>query len=87
MGFPSGTSKKDGTERYCIDSRNLNAVTIKDSYPLPTTDDSLDALRKVKYFSTLGLAWIFTDGIFRQCKTKLCILYNHGSVSISHGAL
>ena len=48
--------KKDGTLRYCIDYRKLNAVTIKDSYPLPRIDDSLDTLRRAKYFSTLDLA-------------------------------
>jgi transposase InsO family protein len=48
--------KKDGTARYCIDYRKLNAVTKKDSYPLPRIDDSLDALGKAKYFSTLDLA-------------------------------
>ena len=48
--------KKDGTLRYCIDYRKLNAVTVKDSYPLPRIDDSLDSLGKAKYFSTLDLA-------------------------------
>ena len=48
--------KKDGSLRYCIDYRKLNAVTVKDSYPLPRIDDSLDTLRQAKYFSTLDLA-------------------------------
>ena len=48
--------KKDGSLRYCIDYRKLNAVTRKDSYPLPRIDDSLDTLKKAKYFSTLDLA-------------------------------
>ena len=41
--------------RYYIDYRRLNAVTVKDSYPLPRIDDSLDALRGSKWFSTLNL--------------------------------
>ena len=48
--------KKDGSLRYCIDYRRLNSVTIKDSYPLPRIDESLDSLSEAKYFSTLDLA-------------------------------
>ena len=49
-------NKKDGTKRLCIDYRKLNDVTIKDAYPLPRIDDSLDALSGAMYFSTLDLA-------------------------------
>lgn len=47
--------KKDGTTRFCVDYRKLNGLTIKDAYPLPRTDDSLDQLNGVKWFSTLDL--------------------------------
>ena len=42
--------------RYCMDYRHLNAVTCKDSYPLPWIDDSLEWLGMAKYFPTLDLA-------------------------------
>ena len=48
--------KKDGSHRFCIDYRNLNAVTKQDTFPLPRIDDLLDQLGKCKYFSTLDLA-------------------------------
>ena len=48
-------TKKDGKKRFCIDFRKLNAVTSKDSYPLPRTDDTLDRLQGTRYFSTLDL--------------------------------
>ncbi|CAF4468437.1 unnamed protein product, partial [Didymodactylos carnosus] len=48
--------KKDGTLRFCIDFRKLNEVTVKDTYPIPRIDDTLDALKGAKYFSTLDLS-------------------------------
>ena len=47
--------KKDGSTRFCVDDRKLNAVTRKDSYPLPRIDDVLDSLTGSKYFTTLDL--------------------------------
>ena len=48
--------KKDGTLRFCIDFRQLNAVTKADVFPLPRIDDLLDQLGKSKFFTTLDLA-------------------------------
>lgn len=49
-------NKKDGTKRFCIDYRVLNSHTVKDSFPLPRIDESIDALTGAKYFCTLDLA-------------------------------
>lgn len=47
--------KKNGETRFCIDYRKLNDVTVKDSHPLPRTDDCLDALSGSVWFSALDL--------------------------------
>src|SRR6218665_3403291 len=54
-GERSVGQKKDGSIRFCIDYRQLNAITKKDSYPLPRVDDCLDALAGACWFSTLDL--------------------------------
>nr|KAG5705225.1 hypothetical protein BaRGS_011251 [Batillaria attramentaria] len=47
--------KKDGALRLCIDFRQLNARTLKDSYALPRIEELLDALAGSKYFSVLDM--------------------------------
>jgi len=47
--------KKDGDNRFGIDYRGLNKQTVKDKYPLPRIDDTIDALHGSKYFTTLDL--------------------------------
>ena len=37
--------KKTGDVRLCVDFRKLNAITKKDSLPLPRIDDVLDLLQ------------------------------------------
>ncbi|RVE60508.1 hypothetical protein OJAV_G00181480 [Oryzias javanicus] len=47
--------KKGGGWRPCVDYRRLNAVTRKDSYPLPRIDDALDYVTGSCWFSSLDL--------------------------------
>lgn len=48
--------KSDGSLRLCVDYRKLNAKTRRDAFPLPRIDESFDALRGAKFFSTIDLA-------------------------------
>lgn len=47
--------KKDGSYRFCVDYRKLNAVTMRDSYPLPMVADTLDKLKDARYLSSLDI--------------------------------
>ena len=47
--------KKDGSLRFCIDLRKLNARTVKDAYSLPRIEETLDCLNGVQWFTSLDL--------------------------------
>lgn len=46
--------KKDGSFRFCIDYRRVNAVSKKDAYPIPDIQDALDNLRGSRYLVTMA---------------------------------
>ena len=47
--------KKDGSLRFCIDLRKLNARTVRDAYSLPRIDETLDCLKGALLFSSIDL--------------------------------
>jgi hypothetical protein len=59
--------KPGGGLRFCVDYRALNAITVKDRYPLPLVTETLARLSKAKYFTKLDVIAAFnririTDG-------------------------
>lgn len=46
---------KIGDWRLCVDFMRLNAMTVKNKYPLPIIDELLDELHGAKWFISLDL--------------------------------
>jgi hypothetical protein len=71
-------SKKDGTQRLCVDYHDLNEVTIKNKYPLPRIDDLFDQLRGACVFSKIDLWSGYHQLKIRECdipKTAFISMY------------
>ena len=58
--------KKDGSVRACTDSRGLNSVTVKDAFPLPRTEDCIDAVAGAKLFSTMDITSAYNQVPIRE---------------------
>jgi len=53
--------KKDGSLWLVQDYRALNAVTVKNRYPLPLISELVSQLRGAKYFTKLDVRWEFNN--------------------------
>lgn len=51
--------KKDGSLRFCLDFRKLNAISILDAYPIPRIGDLIECLGKANYISTLDMCKVY----------------------------
>ncbi|KAJ9547026.1 hypothetical protein OSB04_019569 [Centaurea solstitialis] len=72
--------KKDGSQRMCIDYRELNKRTVKNHYPLPRMDDLFDQLLGASWFSKIDLRSGYHQMRFRKAdieKTAFRTRYGH----------
>ena len=47
--------KKDGSNRFCVDYRRLNKITLFDPEPMTTNNDVFEKLSNDRYFTTIDL--------------------------------
>ncbi|PIK63031.1 hypothetical protein BSL78_00038 [Apostichopus japonicus] len=48
--------KPDGTNRFCVDFRKLNKITVFDPEPIPNPDELMTKLATAKYFTKIDLS-------------------------------
>jgi hypothetical protein len=53
--------KKDGKLRPVQDYRQLNALTVKNQYPLPLISDIVDKLSSARYFTKFDVRWGYNN--------------------------
>lgn len=70
--------KASGGFRLCIDSRKLNAVTKKNSYPLPRVDDILDNMKNAKFISSIDLSQAFLQLPLSECSKEKTAIITQG---------
>ncbi|KAM9447691.1 uncharacterized protein ACWYII_013122 [Salvelinus alpinus] len=67
--------KKGGKLRFCADYRRLNEVTRKDSYPIPSIDESLYLVRGCSWFSSLDLRSGYWQVPLLRGQSQNCVLH------------
>ena len=58
--------KKDGGLRFVQDYRALNAMTVKNRYPLPLINDLINRLKGARFFTKLDVRWGFNNVRIRE---------------------
>src|SRR5271168_4261436 len=53
--------KKDGSLRLVQDYQALNAITVKNKYPLPLISELINKLQGARYFTKLDVRWGFNN--------------------------
>ena len=71
--------KRHGSVCWCIDYRELNKLTEKDSFPLPLVEDCIDTLAGNVYFSKLDASSAYWQvHIKKEDKKKTAFITKYG---------
>ena len=66
--------KKTGEIRLCVDFRKLNAISIRDSFPLPRVEEALQAVQATVWFSSFDLAQGYLQMAMEEEVSAFCRL-------------
>ena len=66
--------KGDGSQRFCINFRRINALSKKDSFPLPRIDECIEKIGASKFISKLDLLKGFWQiGLSAKAQEMCCV--------------
>ena len=74
------TPKKDGTPRMVIDYREVNKVTVRNGYPLPSPEELFPIVQGARYFSKVDLhSGYYQIRIAEEDREKTAFVTRYGS--------
>ena len=74
------TPKKDGTMRMVVDYREINKITVKNGYPLPSVEELFPIVQGAKYFSKIDLhSGYYQIRIAEKDREKTAFVTRYGS--------